>query len=122
LKRHFYILTAVLPFLIIGTSRDSVIFIATRPWAERNDFRNPIKARNLYPPKRSDRLWGPFSLLFVGYRGSFWGAKKPRHEVNNTSLSGAEVKDEGSYTSFLLIYVRGVKRDNIDIFLLTAVG
>ena len=100
-------------FLTIGTSRDSVIFIATRPWAARTGVRNPVRARNFYPPKRSDRLWGQLSLLFIGYRCSFWGAKKPRREVNHTRLSSAEVKNDWSYASFLLIYVRGVERDNI---------
>ena len=112
-KRHFYVLTAVLPFLTIGTSRDSVIFIATRPWVARTGVRNPVRARNLYSPKRSDRLWGQLSLLFIGYRGSFWGAKKPRREVNHTPLSIAEVRNDWSYTSFILIYVHGVERDNV---------
>jgi len=112
-KRHFYVLTALLHFLTIGTSRDSVIFITTRPWSARTGVRNPVRARNCYPPKRSDRLWGQLSLLFIGYRGSFWGAKKQRREVNHARLSSAEVKNDWSYASFLLIYVRGAERDNI---------
>lgn len=112
-KRHFYILTAILPFLTIGTRKDSVIFIATRPWAARTGVRNPVKASNFYPPKRSGRLWGQLSLLFIGYRSSFWGVKKPRREVNHTRLSSAEVKNDWRYASFLLIYIRGEERGNI---------
>lgn len=117
LKRHFYVLTSVLPFLTTDTSRDSVIFTATGPWAARTGVRNPVRARNFYPSKRSDRLWGQLSLLFIGNRGSFWGAKKPRREGDHTRLSSAEVENDWSYTSLLLIYVRGVEKDNITFFI-----
>jgi len=87
------------------------------PWGARTVVRNPVRARNFYPPKHSHRLWGQLSLLFTGYLSSFWGAKKLRREVNHTPVSSAEVKNDWSYTFFLLIYVRGVERDNVTFFI-----
>ena len=48
---------------------------------------------------RSDRLWGPPSLLFSGYRGYLSGVKRPGPEVDHSSVSRAEVKNKWSYTS-----------------------
>ena len=49
--------------------------------------------------ERSHRFWSPSTLLFNGYRGSFMGVKRTGSEFNNKSSSGAEVKNEWSYTS-----------------------
>jgi hypothetical protein len=42
---------------------------------------------------RSDRPWGPPSLLYNGYRVAFRGVKRPSHGVNLPPLSSAEVKE-----------------------------
>jgi hypothetical protein len=41
---------------------------------------------------RPDRLWGPPSLLYNGYRLSFPGVKRPGRGVNHPPPSSAEVK------------------------------
>jgi hypothetical protein len=48
-------------------------------------------------PKRPELRWGPFSLLFNGFRGSYSGVERPRHEGNH--LTSVEVMNEWSYTS-----------------------
>jgi len=49
--------------------------------------------------KCPDWLWGPSSLLFVAYWGSFLGIEQLGHEVDDSLSSGAEVKNEWIYTS-----------------------
>jgi hypothetical protein len=39
-----------------------------------------------------DRLWGPTSLIFNDYSGSFRGVKRPRREVYVLAPPSAEVK------------------------------
>jgi hypothetical protein len=46
---------------------------------------------------RPDRLWGPFVLIFSGYRGPLLAVERPEREVDHLSLSSAEVKNEWSY-------------------------
>jgi hypothetical protein len=42
-----------------------------------------------------DRLWGPPSLLYNGYRGSFPGDKaRPGRDADNSPPSSAEVYNE----------------------------
>ena len=45
-------------------------------------------------PKRTDRLWGPHSLLFQGYRVSFPGIKRPGRDVDHSRRPSAVVKKE----------------------------
>jgi hypothetical protein len=47
----------------------------------------------LSSPPRSDRLWGPHSLLSDGTRGCFAGVKRPGHEDDDSPPSSAEVKE-----------------------------
>ena len=42
---------------------------------------------------RSDRSWGPPSLLYNGYWGYFSGVKRPGRGVNQPSPSSAKVKE-----------------------------
>jgi len=51
--------------------------------------------------KRSDRLWGPPSLLFNEHRGSFPGKTQPEREINYLPPSRGEVKNGWRYTSTL---------------------
>jgi hypothetical protein len=42
-----------------------------------------------------DRLWGPPSLLYNGYRGPFSGGKaRPGHDADHSPPSSAEVVNE----------------------------
>jgi len=46
---------------------------------------NPGRRKRLLSfPKRPGRLWGPVSLLFNEYGGSFQGLKWPEREVNHS--------------------------------------
>ena len=52
-----------------------------------------------FPPECEKGLWGPTSLLFNWYRGSFPGLKWPKREVGYSPISRVNVENEWSYTS-----------------------
>ena len=64
----------------------------------------------LSSPKRPDRVWGPSSLAFNGYRGSFQGVKRLGRAVDHSPPSSAEVNNEWSCTSTDPIRLHGVDR------------
>jgi len=48
---------------------------------------DPIRSKRFSScPKCPDWLWGPLSLLFIGYRGSFLGVKQAGCKVDHTSV------------------------------------
>jgi hypothetical protein len=49
----------------------------------------------------------PISLLFSGYRSAFPGVKLSELEINNSSQSSIELKNEGRYTASPRIYICG---------------
>jgi hypothetical protein len=57
-----------------------------------NPGSEPRQGRIFYLQKRPDRLWGPPSLLFNGYRGSFTGLKRPGREAGHSTLSSAKLR------------------------------
>jgi hypothetical protein len=60
------------------------------------EIRSPAEAKGfiLYP-LCPDRLWGPPSLLYNGYRGPFPEAKaRPERDANHSPPSSAEVENE----------------------------
>jgi hypothetical protein len=59
--------------LLLLYSRDSAVGIATGYELEGRGVgvRVPVWARFFFSPRRSDRLWGPPSLLSSGYRRLF---------------------------------------------------
>jgi hypothetical protein len=61
----------------------------------------PDSATFVPSPQRSDKLWGPPSLLYSEYRGRALslGVKQMGHEADHSPLSGAEFKIDWSYTS-----------------------
>ena len=67
---------------------------------------------------RPDRLCGPLSLQFNGYRGYFVGVERPGREIDHSSSSSAEVKKEWSCTPIPPIRFHGVDWDNFTIFLI----
>lgn len=58
--------------MFTSTHHDSTFGIVTRLWDELSRVQNPAQARN-FSPKHQNRLWGPLSLLFNGYRDSLLG-------------------------------------------------
>jgi hypothetical protein len=74
----------VLGYIVQCTSQDSSLG-TTGLWLDGLGFESP---------KCPDQLWGPPSLLFSGYQGSFLGVKQLGHEVNHSPLSSAEVKSQ----------------------------
>jgi hypothetical protein len=60
---------------------------------------NPDRGERFTPSLNyPDRPWGPPSLLFSGYRVSFPGIERQGREAASSPLSGAEVKNDRSYT------------------------
>jgi hypothetical protein len=66
----------------------------------------------------SPRCPDPHRLIFNGYRGSFPGQKRLGHEVDSSSPSSAEVKNEWSYTSTPHIRLHGMDRKDLSFLLL----
>jgi hypothetical protein len=62
------------------------------------DDRGSIPGRGkgfLFQPLYPERLWGPPSLLFNGYRGPFFGGKaRPGRDADHSPPSSAELKKE----------------------------
>jgi hypothetical protein len=59
----------------------------------------PVEARILISPRRPDRLWGPPNLLSKGYRGSFLGGKRQKHEADHSPPATTKVKKTWVCTS-----------------------
>ena len=62
-------------------------------------------------PKLPDRLWGPPSLLFSEYKGSFSGLKRPGRKVDHSDPFDAETKNEWRYNSTPPACLNGVDRN-----------
>jgi hypothetical protein len=60
--------------------------------AEAKDF-------SLLQSVQTGWLWGPPSLLFNGYKGSFQEVKQTEYEVDHLPLPSVKVKNEWHYTS-----------------------
>ena len=74
-------------------------------WTVRGS--NPGRGKRfLSSPKSSDLLWGTLSLLFKEYLGPFPGVRQVEREVDHSSPSSAEVKNNGTS----IIYSNGVRR------------
>ena len=67
-------------------------------------------------PKRPDPLWGPLSLIFSGYVGSYPWAKLPGCAVGHSSASGAEFRNVWSCTSTPFLCLHGVDKDIVTFF------
>ena len=73
--------------------------------------RIPSGARN-YPLFRKPRqLWCPVCLLFIGYRGTYTGVKRPGGKVDLSPPSSAEVKNEWSYASTPPVCIHESEKD-----------
>jgi hypothetical protein len=88
-------------------SRGSIVGIATMLQAGQCGVWILVGAKDFsLLQKRPERLWGPPSLPFNGYRGSFLRVKQLECEFNQSPSSSAEVKNEWSYTSTSLSFWR----------------
>ena len=59
--------------------------------AGRFGVRTQMVARYLFStPTLPDQPWSPYSLLYDGYQGSFWGVKLPGHGIDRPSPSTAK--------------------------------
>ena len=76
---------------LVLLSQNSIVGTASSRRIGRAGFRIPSRARD-FCPKPPDRLWGPHSLLFSRYWGSFPEVKRPGREVYYSPSSRAEVK------------------------------
>jgi hypothetical protein len=62
--------------------------------------RFPMESIIVFSSRRPDRLWGPRSLLFSGYRGDVSpGLKRQGREADHLPPTSAEVKKLWIYTS-----------------------
>jgi len=77
-------------------------------WTIQGSIRG--KGKKLFSPKHAHGLWGPHSLLFNRYRGSFPEVKRAGREADHSPPSIAGVKNEWSYISTSLIRLHGVER------------
>jgi hypothetical protein len=56
---------------------------------------NPGRVKRMFlSAEHSDWLCGPPILIFIGYQHNFLGVKQPECEVDHSSPSSAEVKNE----------------------------
>jgi hypothetical protein len=78
-------------------SPDGIVCTATRVRTERSGSRFPTRPIFSQFPKLRDRLWDPHSLSFNGHRSSIPWVKRPGREVDPSSPSCAEVKNEWRY-------------------------
>jgi hypothetical protein len=95
-------------------SQDSIVDILTRLRAGWMVWDlNPGRGKGFFSsPKCQDWFWGAPSLLLIRYWCSFLVIQQPGHEVDHSSLSVAEVKNECSYTCPHPVCLYGVGRDN----------
>jgi hypothetical protein len=85
----------VLSLVMFRRSRCSSVSIVTRLRDGRRGF-DSSQARGLFSlPLCPDRLWGPPSLVSVGY----WGLFSLGRETDHPLLPSAEAKNVWSYTS-----------------------
>jgi hypothetical protein len=79
----------------------------------RCGVRIPVQVRDYFRFKTSRPSLGPTQPLIQWLLVLFPGAKRPECESDHPPLSGAEVKNEWSYTSTPPIYLHGVERENV---------
>jgi hypothetical protein len=89
-------------------SRDSVVDIVTRLWAELSGVRSSVGTTFFSCLKRPDWLWGPPSLCQTSTGGSVAGDKADHSPPSSTKLDNV-----WNHTSFPLACLHGMERDNL---------
>jgi hypothetical protein len=86
--------TLYISYLLYRGNWNSVVGIATDYRLEDPGVEVGVQvgSRIFSCPRRPDRLWGPHSLLFNGYRGSFHEMKLPGREADHLPPTSAQVK------------------------------
>jgi hypothetical protein len=99
-EKIIILLLATIRFLItlsyyVHKRRGSAVNIATGCGLEYRGagVRFLVGLRMFTSPYRRDRLWGPSSLLFIGYRVLFLrGVDRPGHKASHSHQTSAEMK------------------------------
>jgi hypothetical protein len=77
------------------SSGSIVSALRTGPPGDRGSIPGRGEKRSFLYPLCPDRLWGPASLLYNGYRGPFPGGKaRPGRDADHSTPSSAEVVNE----------------------------
>ena len=100
-------ITVVCYVTYFNISRDSVVVTSCTVRGSNSGM-----DKRSFSPKRPIRLWGPPSLLFGRYRGSFLGLKRPGRGVDRSPPSNYKGKNEWSCTSTPPVCLHGVYREN----------
>jgi hypothetical protein len=87
--------------------------VVTRPRAGRSMGGIPARGITFSLPKLPNWFRHPPSDIFIRYQGVFPRVNKPRHVVNLSSPSRANVKNERTYTSNSPLCLHGVDKDNV---------
>lgn len=69
----------------------------------------------MFSAEYPDRLWGPCSVLLSGYRGCFYGVKRPGHEVAHSPPSSVKIENDG-YTCNTRICLHGLDGENFTFY------
>jgi len=91
------------------------VILPKRNRRERGRFAVRKSLRTNVLQNRPDPFWGPATLLFSGYPGSFPGVTRTVREVDHSPPSSAEVKNGYSDTSTPAVCLHGVDRNNFTI-------
>jgi len=95
----------------------SSVSIATGLRVAGSGVRIPVAIRKIFASKKvPDPLWGPPSLLFSIYGGSFSGLNRSGRPDDHSPSSSAEVKKDWSRTSTPPIGIHGKDTDIITSF------
>ena len=99
--------------IINGLCQDISVGVITWLLAGRSGVWIPVWTKCCFSSlKYPEWFWGPDSLLFDEYRGSFPQIKRPGRETDHLSPSVAEVKNYWSYTSTYPVCLHGVDKEN----------
>jgi hypothetical protein len=90
-RRCIFIGSLLIVYVFVELSRDSSVDIATHYGLDGPGIESRWGGEIFRTSP--DRPWGPPSLLYNGYRGSFPGVKRPGHGVDHPPPSSAEVKE-----------------------------
>jgi len=101
--------------ICFGISRD-VHRVSIMTMLEDPGFEYQGGKRFFSSPKHADWLWGSPSLLCSGFQVSFLVVEKLACDIYHPLPSGADVKNEWSYISYLPVCLHALERDNCTLW------